>query len=112
MYTDTLGKIAQAGTGYRLGLLNMASGINANAIENQTNTNYALANMRVGFANQANQSAMNARSNLNNATQNLLSSIPYAGNKKTEKDTKGNDTEIKGLGGDGLFDTDYYYGKV
>jgi hypothetical protein len=106
MYTGALSRIAQAGTGYRMGLLNMASGLSANAMGNQTNTNYALANMRIGFANAANQSAMNANTNANKTGENIVSAAPYFdnlgkaqknNNTSTATSTNGINTTIKGL---------------
>jgi chromosomal replication initiation ATPase DnaA len=92
MYTDSLGRIAQSGTGYRLGLLNMANALKSNAMTGQANTNYALANMRVGFANSANQSAMNAASNGADAFTNLIGALGEDGGGKTQKNTGGNST--------------------
>ena len=71
-YTDAMRGIAQTGTGYRMGILNMVNNLKHGAYSGKTAADMNYANFNIGMADAKNQSALNLGQNFNQIGSNLM----------------------------------------
>ena len=106
---DSVRGIAGMGTNYRLGILGMVNALKGNAYSFKRQADANLAGLRMGFAEDKNQSALNLGENAGKVGNNLIntaSSLDW--DKINWKKDKKEKNVINGMNNNQL---DYYEGR-
>ena len=85
--TDSIRGVAQAGTGYRLGILNMVNQLKSGAYSNKSAADINMTNLNLGMLEGKNQSALNLGQNFNQVGTNLINTASSMDWDKMKKNT-------------------------
>ena len=105
--TDSVRGVAGMGTNYRLGILNMVNALKGNAFASKWGGDANLAGLRMGFAEDKNQSALNLGENAGKFGSNLINTA--SGWEKLSSGNKDNGDKkvINGMNNNQLGQNDY-----